>query len=99
MSKQKDIVTTKDINKAAFRYMFMACNTFNYETQQGPAVVFGLNKLLRKIYPDDNEYLASLNNHFNLTARNSPTSLRWWDVRAWIWHRTQCVIIAPKNRG
>ena len=64
MSKQKDTVTTKDINKAAFRYMFMACNTFNYETQQGPAVVFGLNKLLRKIYPDDNEYLASLNNHF-----------------------------------
>ena len=74
MSKQKDTITTKDINKAAFRYMFMACNTFNYETQQGPAVVFGLNKLLRKIYPDDNEYLASLNNHFNLTARNSPTS-------------------------
>lgn len=64
MSKQKDTVTTKDINKAAFRYMFMACNTFNYETQQGPAVVFGLNKLLRKIYPNDNEYLASLNNHF-----------------------------------
>src|SRR5699024_12808144 len=64
MSKQKDTVTTKYINKAAFRYMFMACNTFNYETQQGPAVVFGLNKLLRKIYPDDNEYLASLNNHF-----------------------------------
>lgn len=64
MSKQKDTVTTKDINKAAFRYMFMACNTFNYETQQGPAVVFGLNKLLRKIYPDDNKYLASLNNHF-----------------------------------
>ena len=28
MSKQKDTVTTKDINKAAFRYMFMACNTF-----------------------------------------------------------------------
>ncbi len=43
MSKQKDTVTTKDINKAAFRYMFMACNTFNYETQQGPAVVFGVN--------------------------------------------------------
>mgnify|MGYP000349776213 FL=1 len=48
MNKQNDIVTNKDINKAAFRYMFMACNTFNYETQQGPAVVFGLNKLLRK---------------------------------------------------
>lgn len=64
MNKQNDIVTNKDINKAAFRYMFMACNTFNYETQQGPAVVFGLNKLLRKIYSNDDEYVAALNNHF-----------------------------------
>ena len=27
MSKQKDIVTTKDINKAAFRYMIMLVTT------------------------------------------------------------------------
>lgn len=57
-------LTKKDITKAAFRYMFMACNIFNYENQQGPAVVYGLQKSLRKIYPDDQDYLASLNNHF-----------------------------------
>ncbi len=57
-------LTGKDIREAAFRYMFMACNTFNYENQQGPAVVFGLNKALRKIYPNDEDYKASLNNHF-----------------------------------
>lgn len=57
-------LTKKDINQAALRYMFMACNTFNYENQQGPAVVFGLEKALRKIYPDDQEYIASLNNHY-----------------------------------
>lgn len=57
-------LTKKDINTAALRYMWMACNTFNYENQQGPAVVYGLEKALRKIYSDDEEYIASLNNHF-----------------------------------
>ena len=58
------VLTKKDIRQAAFRYMFMACNTLNYENQQGPAVVYGLNKALRKIYPNDEDYKASLNNHF-----------------------------------
>ncbi|GAW64038.1 hypothetical protein FC65_GL000827 [Ligilactobacillus acidipiscis DSM 15836] len=45
--------------------MFMACNDFNYENQQGPAVAYGLEKALRKIYPDDEDYKKSMNNHFN----------------------------------
>ncbi|OJG65965.1 hypothetical protein RV07_GL001552 [Enterococcus malodoratus] len=57
-------MTKKDRHKAALRYMFMGVNNFNYETQQGPAVVFSLNKALRKIYSDDQEYIESLNNHF-----------------------------------
>ncbi|MDF7681993.1 PTS system mannose/fructose/sorbose family transporter subunit IID [Lactobacillus sp. ESL0679] len=64
-NKEKNILTKKDINKAAFRYMFMACNDFNYETQQGPAVVFGLEKALRKIYPNDDDFKKSMNNQFN----------------------------------
>ena len=64
MNDVQQKITKKDIRNAAFRYMFMACNTFNYENQQGPAVVYGLNKVLRKIYPNDDEYVASLNNHF-----------------------------------
>ncbi len=58
------VLTKKDINRAAFRYMFMACNIFNYENQQGPAVVYGLEKALRKLYKNDEDYVASLNNHF-----------------------------------
>lgn len=58
------ILTKKDRHHAALRYMFMGVNNFNYETQQGPAVVFSLNKALRKIYTNDDEYIASLNNHF-----------------------------------
>lgn len=57
-------VEKKDLTKAAIRYMFMACNVFDYENQQGPAIVFGLEKVLRKIYQNDEEYVASLNNHY-----------------------------------
>lgn len=60
----ESILTKRDRHKAALRYMFMGVNNFNYETQQGPAVVFSLNKALRKIYPNDLEYIESLNNHF-----------------------------------
>ncbi len=64
-------LTKRDIRQSAARYMFMACNVFNYETQQGPGVVFGLSSTLRKIYPDDDDYKASLVNHsrfFNTTT-------------------------------
>lgn len=64
MSNTEDKLTKKDINRAALRYMFMACNIFNYENQQGPAVVYGLEKALRKIHPEDEDYVASLNNQF-----------------------------------
>lgn len=64
MSNKESVLTKKDINKAAIRYMFSACNIFNYQTQQGPAIVFGLEKSLRKIYPNDDDYVASLNNHY-----------------------------------
>lgn len=57
-------VTDRDITVAAARYMFMACNVFNYETQQGPGVVYGLEPVLRKIYPDDEDFIATLDNHF-----------------------------------
>ena len=59
-----EVVTKKDLTKAAVRYMFMACNTYNYENHQGPAVVYGLEKVLRKIHKNDDDYVASLNNHY-----------------------------------
>ena len=63
MNKETEL-TKKDINKAAIRYMFMACNVFNYQTQQGPGVVFGLEKALKKVHQDEDDYVASLNNHY-----------------------------------
>ena len=63
MNKETEL-TKKDINKAAIRYMFMACNVFNYQTQQGPGVVFGLEKALKKVHQDEDDYVASLHNHY-----------------------------------
>ena len=62
---EKYQVTRKDLNRTAARYNFMACNIFNYESQQGPAVAWAMAPVLRKIYKNDDEYKAALNNHFN----------------------------------
>lgn len=63
MSKEP-VLTKKDCVKGAIRWSLMAVTTFNYDTQLAPAVVFGIGPLLRKIYPDDDEYVEALNNHF-----------------------------------
>lgn len=62
-SIRKDI-TWKDRHHAILRWMFMGSALFNYETQQGSSVAWSLSKLLRKIYPNDDDYVAALNNHF-----------------------------------
>lgn len=62
---EKYQVTKSDLRKAADRYNFMACNIFNYESQMGPAVAWALAPVLRKIYKNDEDYKAALNNHFS----------------------------------
>ena len=62
---EKYQVTKADLRKASDRYNFMACNIFNYESQMGPAVAWALAPVLRKIYKNDEDYKAALNNHFS----------------------------------
>ena len=64
MSEKKTILTAKDVREAGIRWMAMPVCVFNYETQLAPAVVYTLSKALRKIYPDDDDYVAALNNHY-----------------------------------
>lgn len=64
MSNIKHILDKKDVSEAGFRWMLMPVCIFNYETQLAPAVVFTLSKSLRKIYPNDDDYLKALNNHY-----------------------------------
>lgn len=63
MSNQK-ILSKNDVTKAGFRWMVMPMSSFCYEVQFGQAVVFALAPALRKIYPNDDDYLAAINNHF-----------------------------------
>ncbi|SYW04893.1 PTS fructose transporter subunit IID [Oenococcus oeni] len=63
-SKNKSIITKRDRHNAILRWMFMGSALFNYETQQATSVVWSLSKLLRKIYPKDDDYVAALDNHF-----------------------------------
>lgn len=64
MNDHKPVLTKKDINQVAARWILSAVNTFNFQSQQAGSVVWSLNPALRKIYQDDDEYLESLNNHY-----------------------------------
>lgn len=57
-------VTKKDLHQANLRWMTMPNTSFNYENQYGQAVAYALAPLLRKIYPDDDEYIAAMNNEW-----------------------------------
>lgn len=59
-----NVLTKKERHSAILRYMVMGCNNFNYETQQGPSIVWAFSKVLRKIYPNDDDYIQALDNHF-----------------------------------
>nr|WP_080035425.1 PTS system mannose/fructose/sorbose family transporter subunit IID [Streptococcus mutans] len=60
-----NIITKRDRHNAILRWMFMGSALYNYETGQASSVVWSLAKLLRKIYPNDEEYKEALDNHFN----------------------------------
>ncbi|WP_024345112.1 PTS system mannose/fructose/sorbose family transporter subunit IID [Lacrimispora indolis] len=64
MNKNNPVLTKRDITKVAVRWILMAMNTYNFQSQQASSVVFALNPALRKIYKDDQEYLESVNNHY-----------------------------------
>lgn len=64
VGKQQDYqVTKKDLRKANYRWL-MSVETFNYQSQQGASVAYALSPMLRKIYKNDDDYIESLNNHF-----------------------------------
>ncbi|OTO14246.1 MULTISPECIES: PTS system mannose/fructose/sorbose family transporter subunit IID [Enterococcus] len=70
---QKEKITLSKRDKASvfWRYTVMGNNLYNYETQQAPLLIYSMNKVLRKIYPDDADYAASLNNHFKYYNSNN----------------------------
>lgn len=68
--EKKTLITKQDLHKTAWRWMPMAINTFNYETQEAGSIVYALGPVLRKIYPNDDDYVEALNNHFKYFNTN-----------------------------
>lgn len=64
MSRSAYKVTKKDITSTHLRYMSMSIAMFNYQTQNGPMVVYSFAPILRKLYPNDADYIEALNNHY-----------------------------------
>ena len=54
MSKEK-VLTKKDCRQAAKRWL-IGISTFNYETQLAPSYAFAVYPLLRKMYPNDEDF-------------------------------------------
>ena len=71
MSKGK-VLTKKDCRTAAKRWL-IGISTFNYETQLAPSYAFAVYPLLRKMYPDDEDFKASLLN-----------AMRYYNTMPWI---------------
>lgn len=76
MSKHDEIgdgkLSKKDLHQMFRRWIFSAGLGWNYETQQAPSVAFAMAKVLRKIYPNDEDYIEAMDNHYkyyNATAQ------------------------------
>ena len=63
---------SKDCRTAAKRWL-IGISTFNYETQLAPSYAFAVYPLLRKMYPDDEDFKASLLN-----------AMRYYNTMPWI---------------
>lgn len=71
MSKEK-VLTKKDCRQAGKRWL-IGISTFNYETQLAPSYAFAVYPLLRKMYPNDEDFKASLNN-----------AMKYYNTMPWI---------------
>lgn len=67
----RQVVTKKDLNKVFARWTIGAQMSGNYEVAQAGGVVVTLGPVLRKIYPDDEEYKQAIASHFAFFNTNT----------------------------
>lgn len=68
-------LTKKDRRRTAWRWIFLGSNTLNYSTLQGTAYGWSMAKSLRKIYPNDDDYVEAMKvefEYFNTTPQVAP---------------------------
>lgn len=63
-------LTKKERHNMYHRWIFAAGLGYNFETQQAPAVAFSMRRALRKIYPNDDDYIAAMDNHYKYFNAN-----------------------------
>ena len=61
---EKISLTKQDVRNAGFRWMCMTMSSYCYEVQFGQAVVHAMHKALRKLYPNDDDFLEAVNNEW-----------------------------------
>ena len=69
--KQRIELTNKDVDKAFFRWWWLAEISYNYETMQGHSFCAAMMPALRKLWPDDEDFKAALKResvYFNTEA-------------------------------
>ena len=59
-SNTRYVVTKKDLDGVYWRWLLGAALSWNYENQQAGGVMMALEPVLRKIYPNDDEYKEAL---------------------------------------
>lgn len=59
-----NVLTKKDLREVGHRWIATSISTYSYELQLAPSVVYSVSKALRKIYPNDEDYRAALENRF-----------------------------------
>lgn len=57
-------ITKKDISQVNRRYMALSISMFNYNTQNGPIIAYSLAPVLRKLYPNDDDFKEAMSNHY-----------------------------------
>ncbi len=58
-------LTPKERKQMFRRWIFTGGLGWNFENQQAPSVAFSMAKALRKIYPNDEDYIEAMQNHYN----------------------------------
>ena len=90
-------LTKKERRNAAWRWSLIGSNNINYGTLQGTGYAWSMAKTLRKIYPNDNDYVEAMRveyEYFNITPYilDSQKIITWSGAQ-----HLRCYIIATAS--
>ncbi|MCF1585359.1 PTS system mannose/fructose/sorbose family transporter subunit IID [Tetragenococcus koreensis] len=74
-SSQVNKLSKKELRRAAWRWTVIGSNNINYGTLQGTGYAWALANTLRKVYPNDDDYVEAMNveyEYFNITPYMAP---------------------------